>query len=135
MADPTPSAQSPQPLDIEMLAAALRADTSDLDVFFEIMARKLVDILGERVEVERTGGLLRKPKPVGAIRVVLGDDQLELTRSRGSVSCTVAHRVRGVVLRTQDVDLSQWVESLARHLDEESRRSASTRAALEALLT
>jgi hypothetical protein len=133
MAELTPAADGP--MDLELLAAALRADTSDMEMFFEVMAKKLTDILGPRAEVERRGSVLRREKPVARIRVVLGDDQMELARVRGSIECLLAHRVRGVVLRTEQVELSQWLDSLVRHLEEESRRNASTRAALEALLT
>ncbi|MGH9207671.1 MAG: hypothetical protein ACRD1G_14140 [Acidimicrobiales bacterium] len=122
-------------MDLELLSAALRADTADLDVFFEVLGTKLTGVLGDRVRIERQGGGLRRGHRLNVISVHLGDDRLELSGRKGVIVARIAHEVRGVVLRTEEVDLPEWLDRLVQDLEAESRRSASTRAALEALLT
>jgi hypothetical protein len=43
--------------------------------------------------------------------------------------------VRGVVLRSEEVEVDQWLAQLGRTLADEAERSAAARAALQALLS
>ncbi|HZD64464.1 MAG TPA: hypothetical protein VE152_00025, partial [Acidimicrobiales bacterium] len=67
--------------------------------------------------------------------VELGSQVLTVSRSKGRLSCHARRRVRGVVLRTEELDLDTWLGSLARGLADEARRSAATRTTLQSLLT
>jgi hypothetical protein len=124
-------------LDLELLTASLRADASDVDTFFEVFADKMTGALGNRVTVERGGGglLRRGPTSVHRVLIGLGDRQLEATKDKDRVVCRVRHAVRGVVLRTEELAFDEWLLVLGKELAEEAKRSASTRAALQALLT
>ncbi|MGH9102176.1 MAG: hypothetical protein ACRDYD_04210 [Acidimicrobiales bacterium] len=124
-----------RPEALELMMASLRADAGDVGTFFQVLVSKLVEALGDRVAVERAGGLLHRDPSIKRVVVSLGDVQLEASRGAGSVSCLVRHAVRGVVLRSEEVGLDEWLVSLARGLAGEARRSAATRAALESLLT
>lgn len=126
---------SPEPLDLDLLTASLRADASDNDTFFEVLGAKLTSALGERVSLERAGGFLRKDPRVRTISVDLGDTVLSATREKGRITCQARRSVRGIVLKTQELDFDGWLVRLAQSLSEEAKRSASTRAALQALLT
>lgn len=119
---------------VDVLSAALRADAADTDTFFQVLAAKLADALGERVRLERGGGRIRKDPRVKRVEVRLGDELLQAERDGGSVRCSVKREVRGIVLRTEQVALDQWLAALAAKLSEEAGRSAATRAALEGLL-
>jgi hypothetical protein len=121
--------------DLDMVAASLRADSADTDSFFEVLGMKLADALGERVTLEREGGLFRKEKKVNRIVVVLGDLAFEASRGKGSIQCDMRKRVRGIVLSSESLDLDTWLLRLATKLAQEADQSASARAALANLLT
>lgn len=122
------------PLDLDLLTASLRADAGDNATFFEVLASKLADALGERLSVERDGGLLRRGRAVRSLSVDLDGSILTISRERGRLSCLARRSVRGVVLSTEELGFDEWLARLARGLAEEAKRSATTRAALQALL-
>lgn len=123
-----------QPEALELMMASLRADAADLDTFFEVLVDKLAGSLGERVSVGRASGLFRRERRPSKVTVSAGERSLEAEMSKGRIVCLVRHQVRGVVLKSEEVTLDQWLGVLARALSEEAERSAATRAALESLL-
>lgn len=125
----------PDGLDLDLLAAQLRADTQDIASFVEVLAVKLVDILGDHVTVERAGGVFRKAKPIAALRVRLGEDIYEAVRMSPGWVCRHEHTVRGIRLRSEELDVDTWLTALVAAMAEEGRRSARVREALQALLT
>lgn len=124
----------------DLVAAQVRADSADTATFFRVLAAKLADALGERVKLERSGGLLKRDRPVTGIELDLtaaGAGTVLSARSErgGAVACTVARRVRGIVLSSKPVTMSEWVEELVSALGEEARRSEQTWKALHGLLS
>ncbi|HUC37416.1 MAG TPA: hypothetical protein VMR97_09860 [Acidimicrobiales bacterium] len=124
----------------DLVAAQLRADAADTDTFFEVLASKLSGALGDRVRLERSGGLLKRERPVTGMELDLtsGDAGMMLSARRergGAVACIVARKVRGIVLSSRQVPMSQWVEELLAALGDEARRSEQTWKALNGLLT
>ncbi|MGH9128391.1 MAG: hypothetical protein ACRDY2_05340 [Acidimicrobiales bacterium] len=124
-----------EPTDFDLLSAALRADGSDNDTFFQVLSEKLYSALGERVSLSREGGFRKREHPVRSITVDLGDVVLVATKEKGRIACVARKSVRGIVLRTDQLDFDSWLATLAGALAEEAKRSATTRAALESLLT
>lgn len=122
-------------LDLEMVTASLRADASDTDTFFSVLGAKLSSALGERVALKRGGGLLRRSDQIQEVSVSLGDQTFAARREKGALVCQVRHAVRGVVLRTEELNFDAWLVALARQLAAEAKRSEATRVALESLLT
>jgi hypothetical protein len=53
----------------------------------------------------------------------------------GTVETRRAKAVRGVVLKTEELPLEQWIDALARDLALEARTSEQARTALEQLLS
>lgn len=121
--------------DLDLLIAALRADGEDNDTFFQVLAEKLSSALGERVVLSREGGLRRRDHPVRSISVDVGGNTLVATREKGRIACVARKTVRGIVLRTDQLEFDAWLAALAGALADEARSSATTRAALESLLT
>lgn len=124
----------------DMVAAQLRADASDTDSFFKVLASKLFEALGDRVKLERAGGLLKRDRPVTGVEIdlVSAGAGIVLTARRergGSVACSVARSVRGIVLSTKEVPMGDWVEELVNALSEEAKRSEQTWKALHGLLS
>jgi hypothetical protein len=124
------------PVDLDLLAASLRADSSDLGAFAEGLAAKLEDALPGRVKVARTRRGLRGPKLVRKITVDAGDQRLELLRSDGDAIETRRSRLSGgIVLKSEALATDAWLAALGEALTAEAERSEQTRQALERLLT
>ena len=126
-------------LDVDLLAASIRADADDADSFFRVLAAKLADALGDRVKVERSGGRFKRDRQVVGVEVDLsspvGGVVLAARREHNGISCSVARPVRGIVLSNKPVVIGEWVETLAAALAEEALRSERTWTALHGLLS
>ena len=123
------------PLQMELLAASLRADSSDTKAFLEALATKLEGSLPDRTTVTRHSSLFSREHPVKEIAVVLGDYQYRIGRERqGPIIAQRAKVVRGIVLKTEQIPLEQWIEELAGELAQVAASSAQARSALERFL-
>jgi hypothetical protein len=132
-------ASDPQLPDVELLAAALRADNSDLDSYHRVLSSSIGDLLpGGLVEVDRERSLsdrmAGRPGTATAIRLHLGDKTLELVAHRGRLVATIAQEVRGVVISRKEVPVAEWVQALAAYLAALANDSASAREALGRLI-
>jgi hypothetical protein len=116
----------------ELLAASLRADARDLDGFFEALAAKLSASLPESTKVDREG--FRGRGRVRSITVELGKHRYGLERDSVGVTCMCASAVRGIVLKNEELDLDEWIDSLARDLADAAEQSERGRLALDQLL-
>jgi len=121
-------------LDIDLLAASLRIDTSDLGAFVEALAVKLENVVPGRVRVERRREGLFGPKLVRRIALDAGDRRLELLAAGGSIDTRCSRLSGGIVLKTEAIDTDAWLAALVEALAVQARRSDSTRRALERLL-
>jgi hypothetical protein len=122
-------------LELDLLAASLRVDLSDLGTFVEGLAAKLEEALGNLVRIERGRSGLRGPKLVRRIVVEAGGDRLELLRSGADNVETRRARVSGgIVLKTEPLDIDAWLAALTAALGSEASRNQRTRQALERLL-
>ncbi|HXY42930.1 MAG TPA: hypothetical protein VEH29_01970 [Acidimicrobiales bacterium] len=134
----TESPDPPLP-DVEQLAAALRADTSDLDSYHRVLSSTIGDLLpGGLVEVDRERSMgdrvAGRPGTATAIRLHLGDKTLELVARHGRLVATIAQEVRGVTISRKEVPVSEWVQALAVYLADMASDSAAAREALGRLL-
>jgi len=118
--------------DFELLAASLRADARDLDAFLEALATKLAASLPESTNVEREG--FRGRGDVKSISVELGNHRYGLERTSATVTCLRANAVRGIVLKNEELDLDEWIDSLSHDLAEVAEQSDRGRLALDRLL-
>lgn len=124
-----------QPLQVEMFAASLRADTTDLKVFMEVLASKLTGSLPSQTQVMRHSGLFTREHPVKEIVVTLGEYQYRIARERqGPLLTSRAKMVRGIVLKTDQIPMELWINGLAESLAYEATCSAQAHTALERFL-
>jgi hypothetical protein len=123
-------------LDLDMLAASLAADSSDVRVLLNALAGRLADALGNRLQVERSGGGWRKRRAgdIRQISVVIGDDELTASVQEERLQCSIAHRSGGIRIRSESVDLGQWLRALLGSLEREAAYSQASRQALEAIV-
>ncbi len=120
--------------DLDLLASSLLADGSDVAVLLRVLVTRLADVLGERLTVTRAGRFGKKASEVRRLTVVLGDDELVAEVDGARLTCTVGHSSGGIRIRSERVELDQWLRQLLGALQAEARRSAATRAALESIL-
>lgn len=127
-------------MDVELLAAALRRDSADLDLYAKVLSVNLADSLppgAVRVERKRSmqDRMSGREGAVLSLDVALGEQRLALRIDRGRVIGEVSKEVRGIVLSRQQVGLDEWIGALAKALAETAASSARAREALERFLT
>jgi hypothetical protein len=121
--------------DFDLVAASLRADSSDLETFVEALATKLEASFPGHVTIERKGSrFMPGARPVRRIALPLGDSTYELVHDAGRVACSRRAVVRGIALRTEELPLGDWIDAVSAALVSEAGSSESARAALEKLL-
>ena len=118
----------------DMVAAGLRADATDLNAFVEALAVKLEGALPGRVTIARQGGLFSRSKRVREISVDMGDSRYSLVSNGGRIETTRRNEVRGIAIKSEPLELDEWIAALSRELEAAARESADGRQALERLL-
>jgi hypothetical protein len=124
--------------DFDLLAASLRADTTDLVAYVEALAVKLEGALPGRTRVARTGGGLfgRGEKHVERVEVDLGEGRylLDQRGRRGAPQVARQKVVRGIALSTDAMHLQDWIDALARDLAVQAQAGTEGRQAIERLI-
>ena len=124
-----------QPMRTELFAASLRADKNDLKIFLDALAIKLEGSLPDHTRVTRQGGLFSHERSVKNIVVSLGEYQYRIGREKqGFLMAVREHMVRGIVLKTEQTTVDQWIDELSEALAQLASQSAQSRAALERFL-
>lgn len=123
------------PLQVDMLAASLRADSTDLKAFLEALATKLAGALPNQTAVTRQNKLFSRERPIREIVVTLGEYQYRISHEQQQSLVTLrAKTVRGIVLKTEQLPMDQWINELATDLAHEATQSSQARIALERFL-
>jgi hypothetical protein len=126
-------------MDVELLAAALRQDSADLDIYAKVLSVNLVESLPKgAVQVERkrsmSDRMAGREGTVTSLDVAIGDVRLGLRLDRGRTVGEICKEVRGVVLSRQQVGLDEWIAALAKGLSASATSSAKAREALQRYL-
>jgi hypothetical protein len=122
-------------MDLDLLAASLRADLGDIATFVEGLAAKLEESLPDLVKVDRSRQGFRGPKLVTRIALDCSPgERLELRRDGRDVQTLRARTSGGIVLKTEAMDIDAWLTTLAQAVAAEAGRNERTRQALERLL-
>jgi hypothetical protein len=121
-------------IDIDLLAASLRADAGDLGAFVEALAVKLEQAVPGSVRVERRREGLFGPKLVRRIALDAGDQRLELVTDGSAIDTRWSRLSGGIVLKSEPLGTDAWLRALGEALATQARRSQTTRQALERLL-
>jgi hypothetical protein len=125
---------------LDLVAAALRADSGDIAIY----ARVLTDSLGDSlppgcVDIDRdrsvSDRMKGRPGSVSKITVRLGEQVLTLSVQRGAPVAEICKQVRGIVLSRQQVPIDQWAAELAKALVGHAEQNAVTAEALRKLVT
>ena len=120
--------------DLELAAASLRADGSDVGILVKVLADQLGDALGPRLEVQRAGGRFRKSDKVRSIRITMDGDQFDAEVDGPTLRCTIGHSSGGIRIRSEKVDVDEWLNRLLTVLKAEAANSQAVRQALESMV-
>jgi hypothetical protein len=121
-------------IDIDLLAASLRADASDLGTFVEALAVKLEEAVPGGVTVERRRDGMFGPKLVRRIALDAGGVRLELRAQGMSIDTRCSRLSGGIVIKTEELATDAWLRALGEALAVHAGRSQVTRQALDRLL-
>lgn len=126
-------------LSLDMVTAALRADSADVAIYARVLTESLGDALPAgwvTVDRKRTGSdrMRGRPGQVSKITVRMGERVMTLSVERGAPVAEICREVRGVVLSRQPVPVAAWAEELARALVAHAEQNAETAQALRKLV-
>ena len=130
---------SPGGPSLDMVTAALRADSADVTLYTRVLTKSLGEALpSEWVTVDRDRSMSDRmhgrPGQVSKITVRLGDRVMTLGIQRGTPVAEVCSEVRGVVLSRTPVPLGVWAEELAKALVAHAEQNAEAARALRRLV-
>lgn len=118
------------------VAGVVGAGGSDLERSLPGLAAALEAALPGAVRVEREGGglLRRGPRRIRSVTAEVGDYRFALTREGDRIVPTVAHEVRGIVLRRDTLPAGEWLGRLGDQLRHLTAGARSVSPALARLL-
>jgi hypothetical protein len=124
---------------LDMVTAALRADSSDIAIYAKVLTESLGDALPANcVTIDRNRSMSDRiqgrPGAVSKITVRLGDQVMTLRLTGGAPDAEICREVRGVVLSRQPVQVGQWAAELAKALVSHAEQNAQTAEALRRLV-
>ncbi len=127
------SNQPLDPMELDLLAAALRANTADAATWVSVLGNKLAAALGPRVVLHHTG--MFRQGAVDGLAADLGPWRFSLRLDRGQPVAERTHVVRGIALKTEPLPLDTWLDALTRSLAEVAATSERERSAILQLLS
>lgn len=122
---------SDEGFDLDAAIVSLEGSGRDGKVLLKLLVEQLSEALGNRLKVERAGGFLKKSNEIKKVSVQLGDDLLEAQVDGPTIRCTIGHTSGGIRIKSEQTDMSGWLNRLLGVLSAEARQSQSTRSALE----
>jgi len=133
------SALSDDSPSLDLVTAALRADSADAAIYARVLTESLGDSLPpgcvtvdrDRTMSDRMHG---RPGAVTKVTVRLGEQVMTLGIQRGVPAAEVCREVRGVVLSRQPVQVAQGAAELARALLAHAEQNADAARALRRLV-
>src|ERR1700722_11111349 len=139
MTEPMVPAEQGGSPSLDMVTAALRADSSDIAIYARVLTESLGDSLPPNcVTVERdrsvSDRMKGRPGMVTKITVRLGDQVMTLGLKGGAPAAEICREVRGVVLSRQPVQIAEWAVELAKALVGYADQNAATADALRRLV-
>ncbi len=126
-------------LSLDMLTAALRADSTDVAIYARVLTQSLGEALpSDCVTVDRersmSDRMRGRPGEISKVAVQIGDQQMTLSVKDGKAVAEICRAVRGVVLSRQSVPIGEWAAALASALVGYAQQNAQAAQALRKLV-
>jgi hypothetical protein len=119
-----------QAIDPGMLAASLRVEGGSVEHLFESLANKLAAQLPDLARVERSGGFF-SAKRIEAVEIACADRLFALRRQGRGIVATYGEMVRGIVVKTEPLEIDAWIHALCGALSTYAGSSTRTLDALK----
>jgi hypothetical protein len=134
-----PEQNNDDALSLDLVTAALRADSTDVGIYARVLTQSLGEALpSEFVTVERdrtmSDRMRGRPGEISRVAVQLGDQQMTLSVRNGKTVAEICRAVRGVVLSRQTVPIGEWARVLAGELVAYAEQNAEAAQALRRLV-
>jgi hypothetical protein len=117
--------------DLDMAVATLQSNSTDVRIMLKLLVGQLSEVLGNRIQVERAGGRIRRSDEIKSVQIILGDDTLRAEVEGAGVRCSIGHASGGIRIRSEQVGMDAWLARLLTTLNDEAAHSEQTRLALE----
>ena len=117
--------------DLDMAVATLQSNSTDVRLMLKLLVSQLSEVLGNRIQVERAGGRIRRSDEIKSVQIILGDDTLRAEVEGAGVRCSIGHASGGIRIRSEQVGMDVWLARLLTTLNDEAAHSEQTRLALE----
>lgn len=117
--------------DLNMAAATLRANSTDVHLLVKALCDELAPALGARLVIQRASSRLRKSNAISSVQISMSNDVFEAVLEGATVRCSVGHLSGGIRIRNEAVTMDEWVVRLLSTLQAEATHSESARQALE----
>jgi hypothetical protein len=117
--------------DLDLATASLLSEGQDVHLLLGVLAKQLAGALGDRLVIERKGGILRRSDEIKALQVTLAKEEFHAELHGGGVTCTIGHASGGIRIRSEQVEMNEWLRRLLANLQTEAASSQSARLALE----
>jgi hypothetical protein len=107
---------------------------NDHAAFVQYLASAFERAFPNETELKFEGGFFTKKQLVG-VAIRLGDDQFTLVKpSRGSLQATKTHVVRGIALKTEPMQVEQWLQEVSARLEAQVAHDQQARSTLASAL-
>jgi hypothetical protein len=117
--------------DLNMAAAALRSNSSDLRLLVKTLCQELADTLGDRLKIQHGGGRFRKSDEISSVQIAMANNLFKATLEGANLHCTLGHVSGGIRIRNETLDVNDWILKLLEALRDEAAHSDAARLALE----
>ena len=117
--------------DLELAATTILGDNHDVRVLLKLLVSQLSGPLGDRLQIERQGGFLHKSDDIKSVRASVGQNDFAADVKGTSVVCSVGHSSGGIRIRSEQVEMDEWLRRLLGSLQTEAAHSQAARLALE----
>jgi hypothetical protein len=121
-------------LDLDLAAATLQADNQDVRILLKVLVGQLGPALGDRISVERAGGLFKKSDEIKSVTISMGNDVFKAVVQGHGVGCTIGHSSGGIQIRSEQTGMDQWIKRLLGAVQQEAAHSQTARLALEQIV-
>ncbi len=119
----------------DLHAAFMRRAQTDMKAFLEAFAVRMEQSLPGQVEIHRKkDSLFASTQHVSSINIRVGGSRYVLENAHGGLQLTRCNEVRGIVLKTEEMQLPDWLTALNQDLMAASKNLANAHGVLHDFL-
>jgi hypothetical protein len=122
-------------LEFDTLVATLRLENLEIEDMLELLARKFEQVIPHNTTVNRNTSFLSNKHSIQKITLQLDKHNYEVSRqSSGIFKARVMKLVRGIVIKTNEVSVHEWIDEIVHELIRLAAQSEDIRLALDNFL-